>query len=89
MTLSKGKIQQTVEALKRLLYIVCVALAAKPVTSLGTCAQLRCGGRKKKKGCFPNRMEQGKRISAQHSEILDTQTFTYIDLCTKHTQMKY
>lgn len=54
ITLSKGTIQQIVEVLNQLFYIV-YALAAKPVTSLGTCTQLRCG----RSADFRKRMEQG------------------------------
>lgn len=53
ITLRKGTTQQMLEVLNQLFYIV-YALAAKPVTSLGTCTRLRCG----RSTDFRKRMEQ-------------------------------
>lgn len=60
MSLSKGRTQQTVEALKQLL----CGVSSKLVTSLGTCAQRGRGKKKKKKSTgFTNRMGRNVNLS--------------------------
>lgn len=62
MSLSKGRTQQTVEALKQLL----CGVSSKLVTSLGTCAQRGRGKKKKKKKHWFYKQDGTKRKSVRH-----------------------